>query len=112
MRYCLMNGFGVMSLSRDPGRRSSVPTPLPRSELGLEPVHHRPQLLALHLDLVTGLLGAHAVEVLLARAVLGDPLARELARLDLGEDGLHRLARVLPDDPRPARQVAVLGGRS
>ena len=50
-----------------------------RSELGLDPVHHRAQLLALALDLVAGLLLAHALEVLLAGAVLGDPLARERA---------------------------------
>ena len=56
------------------------------SELGLDPVHHRAQLLALALDLVAGLLRAHALEVLLAGAVLGDPLARERAGLDLAED--------------------------
>ena len=40
---------------------------LPGLELGLDPVHHRAQLLALALDLVVGLLLAHALEVLLAR---------------------------------------------
>ena len=50
------------------------------------------QLLAGRLDLRARLLVAHALEVLLAGAVLGDPLARELAGLDLGEDLLH-LAR-------------------
>ena len=53
---------------------------------------------------------AHAQEVLLAGFVLGDPLAREVTRLDLGEDLLHRGAGLLVDDPLAARQVAVLGG--
>src|SRR5215204_6748271 len=66
-------------------------------ELGLDPVHHRAQLLALALDLVVGLLLAHALEVLLAGPVLRDPLARELARLDLAEDVLHRLPRLSAD---------------
>src|SRR3954452_8991624 len=80
------------------------------SELGLDPVHHRAQLAALALDLVVLLLLAHALEVLLARLVLGDPLAGEVAGLDLAEDVAHRLARRLPDDPLAAREVAVLGG--
>ena len=42
-------------------------------------------------------------------AVLGDPLARELARLDLAQDVLHRLAGLVGDDPLAAREVAVLG---
>src|SRR4051794_4704538 len=54
-------------------------------ELGLYPIHVRAQLLALALDLMASLLGAHALEVLLAGAVLGDPLARERAGLDLAE---------------------------
>ena len=67
------------------------------------------ELLALALDLVVLALLAHAQEVLLAGAVLGDPLARELARLDLPEDVLHRLAGLVGDDPLAAREVAVLG---
>ena len=49
------------------------------SEVGLDPVHHRAQLLALALDRLVGGLGPHAQEVLLPRAVLRDPLAGELA---------------------------------
>src|SRR3954447_24066268 len=74
------------------------------------PVHHRSQLAALLLDLRVLLLLAHPLEVLLPRAVLCDPLARELAGLDLREHVLHRLARRLRDDPLAARVVAVLGG--
>src|SRR5204862_1266926 len=68
-----------------------------RSELLVDPVHHRAQLLALALDLVVLALGSHALEVLLPRPVLGDPLLRELPRLDLPEDLLHRLAGGLAD---------------
>src|SRR5918997_1327121 len=84
-------------------------SPPPSSELRVDPVHHRAQLPALALDLVVLLLGPHALEVLLARLVLGDPLAREVPRLDLGEDLLHRRAGGLADDAGAAREVAVLG---
>src|SRR5829696_3158283 len=83
---------------------------LPGVELGVDPVHHRAQLLALALDLVVRALFAHALEVLLAGAVLGDPLACERSGLDLAEHVPHRLARRLGDDPPAAREVAVLGG--
>src|SRR5204862_3854377 len=82
----------------------------PESELGVDPVHHRAQLAALTLDLRVLLLLAHPLEVLLPRAILRDPLARELARLDLAEHILHRLPRRLRDDSLAARVVAVLGG--
>src|SRR5450755_2557722 len=59
-------------------------------ELRIDPVHLSTQLGADDLHLVTGLLGAHALEVLLARSVLRDPFAREVARLDLGQQLLHR----------------------
>ena len=39
-----------------------------------------------------------------------DPLAGELARLDVGEDALHLRPDVVVDDPLPARVVAELGG--
>src|SRR5689334_1859153 len=52
------------------------------SELRVDPVHRRPEILADRLDLMVLLLLAHALEVLLAGAVLGDPLLGELARLD------------------------------
>src|SRR5436190_1334436 len=91
------------SLAGPPGRDLLV-------EVRVDPVHHRAQLLAGRLDLRGGLLGAHALEVLLAGAVLGDPLAGEVARLDLGEDLLHARPRVVGDDALAARVVAVLGG--
>src|SRR4051812_43303712 len=80
------------------------------SELRVDPVHHRAELLALLLDLVALALLAHALEVLLAGAVLGDPLPRESARLDLAEDLLHGVARGVGDDALAAREIAVLGG--
>src|SRR6185437_9211637 len=67
------------------------------SEGRLDPVHVRAQLAADVLDLRVGLLGAHAQEVLLAGAVLGDPLAREVAVLDLLQDLAHRGARLVGD---------------
>ncbi len=60
--------------------------PLRRRSLvegGVDPGHVRAQVLADHLDLVSCLLLAHALEALLSGAVLGDPLVRELTRLDL-----------------------------
>src|SRR5881227_1075236 len=86
MRYCLMKGLAPGmggNLSGAPG------LPGTGSELGLDPVHHRAQLRALALDLVLGLLLAHALEVLLPGAVLGDPLAGERPVLDLAEDLAH-----------------------
>jgi hypothetical protein len=53
---------------------------------------------------------AHGQEVLAAGLVLFDPLLGEFAGLDLGEDLLHFGARLLVDDARAARVVAVLGG--
>src|SRR5918998_1020574 len=95
MRYCFTNGFGVMA-------------PV-RLEVRLDPIHVRAQLLALDLDLVALLLLAHALEVLLPGAILRDPLARELAGLDLAEDRLHGLASLVGDDPRAAGEIAVFG---
>src|SRR3954453_1021466 len=96
MRYCFTYGFGVMARSR--------------LELGLDPIHVRPELLALALDLVVLALLAHAEEVLLPGAVLRDPLAGELAGLDLAQELLHGGARLVRDDALAAREVAVLGG--
>ena len=67
---------------REPDRAvtSSGCQPTGESQLILaNPGHHRAELAAHLLDLVALLLLAHALEVLLAGAVLGDPLARELA---------------------------------
>src|SRR5579859_171245 len=78
-------------------------------KLGVDPVHVLAQLLAHGLDLVARLLLAHASEVLLAGAVLGDPFAGELTRLDLVEQLSHRGPRLFSDHAFAARQVAVLG---
>src|SRR5437764_15248109 len=78
-------------------------------ELGVDPVHVRAQLAADRLDLVARLLLAHALEVLLAGAVLGDPFAGEVPGLDLGQDLPHCLAGLGADDPLAAGQVPVLG---
>src|SRR5437763_10234459 len=78
-------------------------------ELRVDPVHLRSKLLADHLDLVAGLLGAHASEILLSGPVLGDPLAREVAGLYLVEYLLHRRPRLLADDPLAPGHVAVFG---
>ena len=65
----------------NPGRICGSSVTPSELELGLDPVHHRAQLLALaSRSGGPGLLVAHALEVLLAGAVLGDPLAGELAR--------------------------------
>src|SRR5438270_38765 len=61
-------------------------------------------------ELGVGLSGAHALDALMAGAVLGDPLAREVPRLDLGEDLAHGCAGLLGDHALAARVVAVLGG--
>src|ERR1700723_94125 len=47
------------------------------------------------LDLRIGLLGAHALEVLLAGAGLRDPLSREVPGLDLLQDLSHARPRLL-----------------
>src|SRR6185369_11342441 len=118
-------GLKCPGVRRERGRRSPVVTHLETPvattrggyrtsgsedllELRLDPVHVGAQLLADVLDLGVGLLGAHALEVLLAGAVLGDPLARERAVLDLAEDALHLGAGLVVDDARTARVVAVL----
>src|SRR5688572_24966809 len=90
------------------GGTKRVPSSPSTSELRVDPVHHRAELSALALDLVVLLLLAHALEVLLPGLVLRYPLAGEVARLDLAEDLLHRIARGLPDDLLAACEVAVL----
>jgi hypothetical protein len=64
-------------------------------------------------DLLQGMLGAltpQRLEARAARLVLEHELARERAVLDLAQDLLHALLDPGIDDPRPAREVAVLGG--
>jgi hypothetical protein len=63
----------------------------------------RAQLPADILDLRRRLLGPHALEVLLAGAVLGDPFAGERAGLDLAEDLASCAARVSAVITRPPR---------
>ena len=62
------------------------------------------------LDRVVAVGLAHALEVRPAAVVLGDPVARERAVLDVLEDVAHDAARLLVDDPRAGHVVAVLGG--
>src|SRR4051794_29718784 len=78
------------------------------SELGVDPVHRRPQFLADRLDLMLLLLFAHALEILLAGTVFRNPLLGELAGLDLAEDLLHRLTGGVGDHALAAREIAVL----
>src|SRR5262245_44390823 len=74
-----------------------------------DPGHHRSQIGADLLDLVALLLLAQSLEVLLAGAVLRDPLPREVAGLDVGEDLLHRLPPLGTDHAWAPGEVAVLG---
>src|SRR6476469_11179082 len=71
---------------RHPHRSPSRPALLRVFEPLIDPGHHVPQVAADVLDLVPRTLGPHPIEVLVAGAVLGDELAGEVARLDLGED--------------------------
>src|SRR6266481_793728 len=75
-----------------------------------EPRHEAAQLCADLLDRMVLGLFAQLAEVRRAALVLGDPLVGEGAALDVGEDLLHRGARLRADDPLAARHVAVLGG--
>ena len=54
-------------------------------------------------------LGAHRLQACLVVVHVLDPLAGELAGLDVGEDRLHLLAHVLVDHALAARVVAELG---
>ena len=99
--------FTYRQLADDPAAVAA--TVAPPSERRLDPVHVRAQLLARGLDLRGRLLGAHPLEVLLAGAVLRDPLPREVAGLDLLEDLAHPLTGLVGDDALAAGVVAVLG---
>src|SRR5947209_1335515 len=106
--------LGWIASRRSSGLRELATTPRVRGALlvkrCVDPVHLRAELLADDLDLVARLLVAHALEVLLTGPILRNPLAREVARLDLLERLLHRVAGGLADDPLAARQIAVLSG--
>src|ERR1051325_9944702 len=76
----------------------------------LDPRHHRAEPLADFLDLVVGVPPAHREESRAVRRVLEHPLARELPGLDLGEDFLHLVLRLVRHHAGTARVVAVLRG--
>src|SRR5665811_1462528 len=76
----------------------------------VDPAHHAAQLFADGLDEMLLALALQGVEHGAVGLVLEDPLAREFAALDLGEQLAHGVAHVLVDDARAAREVAVLGG--
>src|SRR5262245_15784759 len=73
-----------------------------------EPRHESAQLAPDLLDRVLRGLLPQLAEVRLAAAVLRHPLVGKRPRLDVVEDLLHRLARLLADDALAARHVAVL----
>src|SRR3954451_24169347 len=96
-----------------------LPTDLPGSAArnvlhalltGGDPRHHRAQFGSDLFDWVLRGGAAHAIGVRAAVLVLGDPLAREVARLDLTEDLLHLGLCLRRDHARPPRHLAVLGG--
>src|SRR5579863_2156300 len=78
--------------------------------VGSEPGHEGTQLAPDLFDrMLLGFL-AQSFEVLHPGVILADPFVGELARLDIGENLLHRIARRLADDAFAARHIAVLGG--
>src|SRR4051812_17007198 len=77
---------------------------------GSNPRHHRAQLRTDLLDRMLGCGVAHAIEVRAPVLVLCNPLAREVARLDLTENLLHLSLRLRRDDARAPRHLAVLRG--
>src|SRR5205823_9764906 len=75
-----------------------------------EPRHHLAELAADLFDRKALLLGTLRVEVRCAIAVLGDPLLRVRAVLDVAEDVAHLLTNGSVDDPRADGVVTVLRG--
>ena len=73
------------------------------------PVHQPAELLADGLELGLRRLGPHRLQAGLVVVHVRDPLAGELAGLDVVEDPLHLLAHVLVDHALAARVVAELG---
>ena len=95
--------------ARRPSRPRSAAA-LAGVELGVDPVHHRAQLLALALDLVVAPApracagsspGPARFSAIHSRAKAPDWISPRMS--------LHRLARRLGDDPLAAREVAVFG---
>src|SRR5579863_2990618 len=76
----------------------------------LEERHHGPQTGAHGFDELVLLRLAHGQEVLAAALVLCHPVLGEFAGLDLGQNLPHLGARLLIDDARSARVVAIFGG--
>src|SRR5580704_2457544 len=70
--------------------------------------HHLAQLLADGFNRSICSLGAQRIELVAARLVFRDPLAGKLDGLNLGKDLAHFLARLVGDDARTARVVAIL----
>ena len=105
---------GAPGASRRPGRPGPVAvnggSDVDVEPALVDPAHHAAQLFADTLDEMLLALALQRVEHGAVGHVLQDPLARELATLDLGEQLAHGLAHVLVDDARAAREVAVLGG--
>src|SRR5215470_8900319 len=89
------------------GMRTRRPALDPRR---LDPGHHLAQPRAHLLDRMLGIAAALGEEARTVGLVLQHPFARELSRLDLREDLLHLGLRLVADDPRPPRVVAVLRG--
>src|SRR3954454_23174346 len=100
----------ISSADSSSSRCTAAPTvPYPRSATGTSTdatcclplpglVHEAAQLLAASLELGLGGLGAHLLEPRLVVVHVLDPLAGELAGLDVGQDRLHLLAHVSVDD--------------
>src|SRR5206468_11639969 len=84
-------------------------TTRPRLPL-LRPRHHGPQLGAHLLDRMLRAALAQRREPAAPAAALGNPLAREAAGLDVGEDALHRRANFRRYDLGASCVVAVLRG--
>src|SRR5213592_2454500 len=74
----------------------------------LRPRHHRAQLGAHLLDRMLCARLAQSRAPAAPAATLGDPLAREAAGLDVGEDALHRRANFRRYDLGASGVVAVL----
>src|SRR4029077_13746439 len=82
------------------------PSPEPRGPALFRPRHHGAQRRPHLLDQVIVLLAAHALEVGTALAALLDPLTRERAALDVGQDLLHPGAHGGRDERGAAGVVA------
>src|SRR5271163_666052 len=105
--------------TRDPSSPPALNSQLPLDRLVAAPIdeavaaqprHEGAQLASDFLDRMNLGLFSQPFEVGESGAILGDPFVGEFARLDVGENLLHRLARTLVDDASAARHIAELGG--